>query len=320
MKNKMTALVAIALASGMAYAVPGADDDCGLLVADSTGDRVLLLSAQDGSVIDANWIDIAAAAASDGYTGGITPIEAIEVGSEIWVSDQVADRIWRFDTVTQNYIGSIGAGSGDMNNIRGMHRFGGTVYVAMGSDSDNFERGIITIDQATATVTGRFNGRDPSDTSYWDLNFSNGNLLVSNSDSGNDGLEIYSIDGDYLGNLVSSDGVTGIDFPQQINRDSNGNLLVGGFSSPSGVHMFDMFGNSLGIVAGLDSGSRAGYELGNGEIMWTNGSFIATDNGTILDGGSFRFITKVQGSYVPGPAGVALLGMGGLIAGRRRRA
>lgn len=319
MKTALTAFAVVSLAAAFAHAVPGADDDCGLLVVDSTLDRVLLLNATNGSVLNENWIDIAAAAASDGYTGGLTPIEAIEVGSEIWVSDQIADRIWRFDTISQSYIGSIGADTGDLNNIRGMHKFGDTVYVAMGSNADNNDEGIITIDAGSGAITGQFNGRDGADTSYFDVNFYNGNLLVSNIDGGNDGLEIYSLDGSYLGNLVSSDGVTGIDFPQQINRTSDGNLLVGGFSPDSGVYMYDMFGNDMGVVAGGGFGTRAGYELGNGEILWTNGNFLRTDDNIIIEGNSFRFITKVQGDFVPAPSAVALLGLGGLIAGRRRR-
>ncbi|MEM9373590.1 MAG: PEP-CTERM sorting domain-containing protein [Planctomycetota bacterium] len=319
MKTALTAIAAVSMTAGFAYAVPGDEDPCALMIVDSGLDRVVLLDSEDGSVLNTNWIDIAAAAASDGYTGGLTPKEAIVVGTEVWVSDQVADRIWRFDTVTQSYLGSIGGDTGDLNNIRGMHQFGNTVYVAMGSDSDNFDEGIITIDAMTGAITGQFNGRDPADTSYFDVNFYNGNLLVSNSDTGNDGLEIYSIDGSYLGNLVTSDGETGIDFAQQINRTEDGNLLVGGFSTPSGVYMYDMFGNDLGIVAGADAGTRAGYELGNGEIIWTNGSFIATDGETILEGGSYQYITKVQGDFVPAPSAMALLGLGGLIAGRRRR-
>lgn len=50
-----------------------------LYVVDSTNDRVRLHSAQDGSVINDNFIDIAAA------TGGAarTVIQAIDVGNEI---------------------------------------------------------------------------------------------------------------------------------------------------------------------------------------------------------------------------------------------
>lgn len=308
------------IAAGLAQAVPGGGDSCGLMVVDSSQDRVVLLDAYDGSVINAHWIDIAAAAAHDGYTGGTTPIEAIEVGNEIWISDQIADRIWRFNTATQSYVGSIGAGTGDLNNIRGMHLFGNTVYVSMGDDSANYGRGIITIDATTGAVTGQFNGRTPADTSYFDVNFYNGNLVVSNIQSGNVGVEMYSVAGAYLGQFITSDGVTGIDFPEQIARTLDGDLLVAGFSNPSGVYLYDMFGNSMGVVAGAGAGTRGVVELGNGQILWTNGSVISTDAGAILSDGSFRFVTEICGDFVPAPSTAALLGLGGLVASRRRRA
>lgn len=318
MSSKMFAAFVLVASAGLAQAsVPGGGDErCALMVVDSELDRVVLLDDQNGSLLHANWIDIGAAAASAGYTGGLTPIEAISVGNEIWISDQVADRIWRFDTATRTYAGFIG-GAGDLNNIRGMHRFGDTVYVAMGEASDNYGAGIVTIDANTGAITGEFNGRNPSETSYWDVNFYGGNLIVSNSSS--DGLEIYSIDGSYLGQFVTSDGVTGIDFPQQIARTEDGELLVAGFSSPSGVYMFNEDGVDLGIVAAADFGPRGVFELGNGEILWTNGTFIRTDGTVVLDDGSFRFITKICGVVVPAPAGAMTLGLAGLLVARRRR-
>ncbi len=65
-----------------------------LLVPESTNDQVLLLNAFDGSVVNSSFLDIATPAAAAGVCS--TPIEALQVGNEIWVSDQVADRIWRF--------------------------------------------------------------------------------------------------------------------------------------------------------------------------------------------------------------------------------
>ena len=320
MKNVICFGGLIAICAGAAHAVPGDDEPCAIMVVDSDADRVSLLDAFDGSLINESWLDIAAAAAADNYTGSTTPIEAIEVGDEIWISDQLADRIWRFNKLDRSYVGSIGANSGELNNIRGMHAFGGTVYVAMGSDSDVYGQGIITIDAGSGAITGQFNGRNPDDTSYFDVAFYNGNLIVANIDTGNDGVEMYDIAGNYLGNLVSSDGVTGIDFPEQMARALNGNLLVAGFSPTSGVYEYDQFGNQIGIVAGLDFGTRGVYQLGNGEIVWTNGDFTRSDSNIFLQGGSYRFITEICGEFVPTPSGMALLGLGGLIAARRRRA
>ncbi len=305
-----------AAAVGVAASASGQN----LLVPESGADVVYLIDGFDGSVIDSSFIDIAAGAASLGYTGSITPIEAIEVGNEIWVSDQLADRIWTFDR-SGNITGQIGVdsfGDGQLNNIRGIEVVGNTVYASLGNDNaaGTVLEGVATIDVSTRTISGGFNGRDPADTSYFDVFAYNGELLVSNIDSGNDGVERYDTNGNFLGVLISSDGTTGIDFPQQINaRSSNGNLLVGGFSLPSGVYEYLPDGTSLGVVAGLDVGPRAGYELGNGDVIWSNGSFLSTDP-VLQANGSFRFFSPTS---VPTPASAALLGLGGLAAARRRR-
>lgn len=302
---KISYVAALSLCSGLALA-----GSSNILAIDSNTDQVLLLDGFDGSIINSSFLDVASAASAAGTSS--TPIECIQVGNEFWVSDQIADRVWRFGS-DGSFIGDIG--SGQLNNIRGMHQVGNTVFVAMGSDSDLYDRGIITIDATTASITGQFNGRDPADTSYWDITQVGNELYVTNSDTGNDGIERYSLEGDYLGNLVSSDGVTGLDFGQQMFIRDNGNILVGGFSSPSGVWEYLADGTSLGIVAGLDLGTRAAIDLGNGEILWSNGSFLATDSYTVADG-SFRFFTATN---VPAPASLAILGLGGLAASRRKR-
>ena len=262
-----------------------------LFVGESGDDRVLLISAQDGTVLDANFLDIATPATAAGVSS--TPVETIEVGDELWVSDQLADRIWRFDR-SGNFLGDIGA-DGDLNNVRGMEVVGNTVYVAMGNDAVNFAEGIVRIDATTRTIIDVFSEGLPGDISYFDVKFYNGELLVTNIDSGNDSIQRFDLDGNFLGFFAQSDGVTDFDFLQQINaRGSNGNLLVGGFSAPSGVYEFASDGTGLGIVAGLDFGPRAAYELGNGAVIWTNGTFLRSDDTIILEDGSFRFISPTS--------------------------
>ncbi|MEO1583593.1 MAG: hypothetical protein AAFR96_03345 [Planctomycetota bacterium] len=291
-----------------------------ILVPESGDNTVYLINGFDGSVINSSFISIADAASAAGYTGSTTPVEAIEVGNEIWVSDQLADRIWTFDR-SGNYTGQIGVdsfGDGQLNNIRGIEVVGDTVYASLGNNNaaGTVLEGIATIDVSTRQISGGFNGRDAVDTNYFDVLAYNGELLVTNIDTGNDGVERYDLAGNFLGSLIASDGATGVDFAQQITaRSSNGNLLVGGFSPPSGVYEYLPDGTSLGIVAGLDFGPRAGYELGNGSVVWSNGSFLRTDAETFANG-SFRFFSPTS---VPAPASAALLSLGGLAAARRRR-
>jgi len=287
MRNAIIRFASASICAGLALAA-GAQN---LLIPDSNEDKVLLVSAFDGAILDASFIDVATQAAAAGVSS--TPIEALEVGNEIWVSDQVADRVWRFDR-SGNFLGDIGSG-GDLNNIRGMENVGNIVYVAQGSASDNFGEGIARIDTTTLAVTDVFLGRDAGDVSYWDVKFYNGELLVTNSDSGNDGIERYDLAGNFLGFFAQSDGINSFDFLQQLNvRTSSTNLLGGGFSVPSGVFEFLSDGTSLGIVAGLDFGPRAAYELGNGEILWTNGAFIRSDATIYLEGGSYRFVSPTS--------------------------
>ena len=311
-----SAIAAIAALSASSTLAGGTN----LLTFDSTADIGILLDPFDGSVVNSNYLDIQAAADAVGYTGSLTPLEGISVGSEVWVSDQLADRIWRFDAATGNFVGDITGNpagpDGLLNNIRGIEVVGNTVYAALGSDSSAFDRGIARIDATTGQVIDSFNGRALADTSYFDVFDYNGQLYVPNIDTGNDGIEIYDYDGTFQGVWVSSDGTTSFDFLEQLAEDANGDLLAAGFSPPSGVYSISADGTVNGIVAALDAGPRGVAQLGNGEILWTNGSFIATDSTTILTGGSYRFLSEI---VVPAPASGALIALAGFAAPRRRR-
>lgn len=281
---------------------------------DSGNDVVHLMSAVDGSLVQQDYIDIAAAAAAEGYTGGLTPREIIEVGNELWVTDQVADRVFRFNRSTGAALGSIGAGV--LDNIRGIEVVGNTVYIAQGS-SATFNAGVVTYSLTSNTFTGSFNNFAPGDTSYQDVLFYNGELLVS--DSATDRIIRYALDGSFLGLFASSDGVTDFDFVQQMTETSDGGLLASGFSLPAGVYGFDSSGNALGIVAGLNIGPRGAVELLNGQILYSGGINLRTDAGVVLGGTSafsFQYLTLTS---VPAPGVAAGLALGLGLAARRRR-
>lgn len=306
----LTALVGCALTAGASGQ--------GILTFDSNNDVGILLDAFDGSVINANYLDIAGAASSVGVTSP-TPIEGIEVGDQIWVSDQIGDRIYRFDKFSGAFLGDITGtndGSGGLNNIRGMTLVGNTMYAALGNDSSVVTEGIVAIDVNTLQITGNYLGRDGADVSYFDITTYNGELIVSNIDTGNDGIERYDLAGNYLGVFSSSDGATSYDFLQQMFVRDDNSILGASFSSPSGVYAIGADGSDNGIVAAVDAGPRGVFELGNGEILWTNGDFLRTDSNIILQGESFRFLSPVT---VPAPASAMVLGVLGIGAARRRR-
>jgi len=87
-----------------------------VIMPDSTNNRLVAFSPFDGSVINSNMFSLA----------GGTPIHALQVGNEIWVSEQLGDRISRW-SLSGTFLGEIGGAAGGMDNIRGMALIGDTM-------------------------------------------------------------------------------------------------------------------------------------------------------------------------------------------------
>jgi hypothetical protein len=299
-----TGIVACVLAAGFATSAQAQF----LTVIDSTNDRVLLLDAFDGSIINDNFIDL-----STNDPG--TPKALTQVGNELWIADQLRDRIDRYNAQGQ-LVGSIGGGDDSpINNVRGIELVGNTLYISQGSSSSIADRAIVTYDITTGDFTGSF-GRPTDDFSPFDVLHVNGELLVSNIDTGNDGIERYGLDGEFLGFFAQSDGSSSFDFLQQLAVRDNGNILAAGFSPPSGVFEFTADGTELGAVAGVDLGIRGVAELGNGSIIYTNGAGLWIDDVLVLEDFSGQYI---EATSIPAAPTGGLLALGGLLAARRRR-
>lgn len=158
--------------------------------------------------------------------------------------------------------------------------------------------------------------------SPWDVYFRGNDVLVTNS--GSDDIERFDLSGNFLNTLVSSDGVTGIDFPQQINERNNGNLLVGGFSPPAGIYEYSANGAQLNYYN--LPGPRAVYELGNGKYLYSAGTRLAVFDPVTLTSTdvlfnatsfSFRYIEKLQAVPEPG-SWLLCFGLSGLVLSRTR--
>ncbi|MEM9493231.1 MAG: PEP-CTERM sorting domain-containing protein, partial [Myxococcota bacterium] len=111
-----------------------------------------------------------------------------------------------------------------------------------------------------------------------------------------------------LGFFAESDGESSFDSLRQLNmRTTNDNLLGGGNQDPLGVYEFDINGNVVGIVAAAGRGAWGAFELGNGEIIYTNSSAsgnIRSDSQIYFSGGAFRFISVTS---VPEPSSCLLI-------------
>ncbi|MEP0767274.1 MAG: PEP-CTERM sorting domain-containing protein [Fimbriimonadia bacterium] len=280
-----------------------------LLVPDSTADVVHGFDPYDGIYVGV---------VIPFYSGFSTPINAIDsTRGTIYVSDQVADAIYEFD-YSGNYIRTItNLASSGVDNIRGIAIRDGYLYVTNGSGTWNNTIQRFDLDGGSQSTFASTNLSSP-----FDVYFRENDVLVSNSSS--DDIEWFDLAGGYLGKFVDSTGAGNVNFPEQIARRANGNVLVAGFSPAIGIYEYDSEGVLLNFYA-FGNGNRGVYELGNGDIMFTDGNGVYRIDSvtgslvTLKTGGSFRFI---EWAPVPEPsalAGLSFAFLGVVTMLRRRR-
>lgn len=272
-----------------------------VMMADSTNNRVVLFDPFDGSLVNSSYF---------GFTSGGTAVHAMQVGGEIWISQQIGDRIDRFDLSGA----SLGAITGGMDNIRGMGLVGNTVYVTNGGAANGSPgaNSVVTFDTA-GNNTGSFvtTGAAPSP---FGILAHQGGILISSS-SGNSDVHRFSLAGSAVGVFHNS---TSLNFAEQMDTASNGDILVAGFSSNNVVRLDANSGALLSSFSA--SGARGVYQLGNGNVMWTSGAGafvfdINTGGNTQIYSGGGRYLDDLV-IPAPGSAVVAFVGLGLL---RRRR-
>ena len=253
-------------------------------VVESGSGKVVLLSTTDGSVVNPLWIDLVPQGAS-------TPIEALVVGDEVWVSDQLADAIFIYTlSDLPQYVATI---RGGMDNIRGMEHIDGKVYVTnAGSGNGATANSIVRIDATSRTIDAVYPSGD-----FFDLISYGSNLLCSNI--GLDDIEIRNLTGGLVQTLVNSDGVTGIDFPQQMIVLPDSKIAVSSFSPPDGLYIYNSDGSQHAYYDTTAGGLRGVGLLDNGSFIITNGSGIhtfdpATGGEALVVNGQGRFVTKVS--------------------------
>ncbi len=186
------------------------------------------------------------------------------------ISDQLRKLVQQYDTegnFEQTFAPAGGEDQDILHNIRGMYmQPDGTllVTVAGGSNQNSvamFDTEGEYLGNFIANNAGGLNGP-------WNIVYRsdfNDYLISAN---GSSGIHRYDADGNFIEMFA-----TGISFPQQLVLLDNGNIMVTNFSSPSGVYEFDSEGNQLNYYS-VVTGLRGVYELGNGNILVTNGSGV----------------------------------------------
>ncbi len=261
------------LALGMAI---GAFGQTYVMMPDSTNNRLVLFDPETGIVVNNNLF---------GLAGG-TPLHALQVGNEIWVSEQIGDRVSRW-SLTGDFLGAIGPSG--LDNIRGMALIDGVLYVTnAGTMNSAPGAAIVKFDASTGAPLGFFSTTGLAPSPFGILR--DGDTILVSSASANDDIHRFDMNGASLGTFHNSNS---LNFAEQMAFDANGNILVAGFSSNNVVVLDRNRGAVLSSFAA--SGARGVFQLGNGMILWTNGSGAhvydpATGGSTLVYSGGGRYL------------------------------
>jgi len=270
-----------------------------VIMPDSTNNRMVLFNPTDGSVVNSNYFALA----------GGTTVHAMQVGNEIWVSEQIGDRVSRWSLNGT----ALGAITGGLDNIRGMGMVGNTVYVTNAGTANGAPGAAVVMYDTNGNPMGSF--ATPNAPSPFGILAHQGGLLVSSS-SANDDIHRYTLAGTSAGTFHNS---TALNFAEQMDFAPTGNILVAGFSTNNVV---TLDANTGAVVNSfVASGARGVYQLGNGNVLWSNSAGVhvydvslGTSSQVYAGGGRY-----LQYAAVPEPATMAILGGGLAVLLRRRR-
>jgi len=280
-----------------------------VMMPDSTNNRLVLFDPNNGALVNSSLFSLPVNCGTSG-TSACTYVHSMQVGNEIWISEQIGDKVSRWSFAG----GSLGAVTSTLDNVRGMEQIGNTIYLC-NDGTGNGAPGPSVHKFTTTGVAGGF-FLTPSSSGPFGILDHQGGMLVS-SDAANDDIHRWTLAGTSAGTFHNS---TSLNFAEQMDNDPAGNILVAGFSSNN---ILRLNANTGAIINNYTaSGARGVYQLGNGNILWTSGAgtFVLDPNtgqSTQVYQGGGRFLDDL---VIPEPASLALIAVGSLLLRMRRRA
>lgn len=270
-----------------------------LFVPESTNDAIMEFNGFDGSLVNMMAIDLVA------VTGGLveTAIEVIRApNGEMWISDQIAGAAFRLSADGTMLEGMT---TGVLSNLRGLAPYNmgalltnaGTIGGAPGDALVELDGMAGTLSVYTSTLVD-----SPFDAEPFRFNGVEG-FLISCAIT-NDIVFVDAADPSNQQIFHDSDGVSGVDLPEQVSVSRTGRVFAGGFFPPSGIYEYDPLTGAQILFIDTDALGfdkvRAVYELGNGNLMFTNSvgvhvyDVVAGVISTTVSGVSARFITDID--------------------------
>lgn len=275
-------------------------DDGLLLIPESTNDRVMAFDPETGDLIDADFIPTDAANLA-------TPIEVVlnDAQDAFLVSDQISDGVFAYDLSGAPlglFAPAGGIDNSILDNVRGIavDPANGNLLVTTASSAN--ADAIAEFDTTGAYIGNRVAIGAGGMSSPFDVLVDAGEILVPAINS--DAVHRYDLTGTFIADFAAVDT-----FAEQIAPRIGGGYFVANFSgAQEGIIEFDAAGAVLNVFDPPSLGGYRGvFELGNGNLLITNGGGVheidrtGTPVETKIADVSARFITFVQTGDGEGP-------------------
>ncbi|MAP54054.1 T9SS type A sorting domain-containing protein [Altibacter sp.] len=228
---------------------------------------VVLLDPNDGTILDPSFIDLTPLDPG-------TPKALLQVVDEIWITDQIRDRIDRFD-IDGNYLSTIGGQvtGGGLDNIRGMEIVNGEVWVTNAGTNNGAPGNAIVRFDLDGNNLGFFSTTG-NDSTFDIIDVGNGEVYISYIGSESK-IERRDYSGNVLGNILNQ-GV--VNFIQQMEVNTANNSVYAAVFSVTGPNSSGLYEFSIAdgsILNYWNEGNLRGVAiLGNDNVLVSNAAGV----------------------------------------------